>query len=57
MAGVAFQVQPNWVIDVGFRHLDMGDFPSTAGENPTLGGMFKNVTAQEARIGLRFLFD
>ena len=57
MAGVAYQIQPNWVIDMSFRHLDMGDFPSTTGTNPTVGGMFKNVTAQEARIGIRFLFD
>ena len=57
MAGVAYQIQPNWVIDMSFRHLDMGDVPRTTGTNPTVGGMFKNVTAQEARIGIRFLFD
>ena len=57
MAGVAYQVTPSWMIDVGYRYLTLGDVAmigSTGANNPAV---LKNVTAQEARIGVRFLFD
>jgi opacity protein-like surface antigen len=59
MAGVAFQVRPNWMIDVGVRHLYLGDI--LAAENNAGTGntavTFKNLSAQEARIGVRYLFE
>ena len=58
MAGIAFQVQPNWMIDVGYRHLSLGNIPGYQGAGSTNNGaLFKNLTAQEARLGIRFLFD
>jgi len=60
MAGIAVQVKPNWIVDIGFRHLDMGSVKT----NNQLASVtipdvatFDKLTAQEVRIGLRFLFD
>jgi opacity protein-like surface antigen len=58
MAGVAYQVAPNWLIDVGYRRLDLGKVLVTTGQ-----GVFNDstaiqgVTAQQVRVGLRYLFD
>lgn len=58
MAGVAYQVAPNWMIDIGYRYLNMGDVPGIDGAGTTNNAaVFKNLTAQEARVGVRFLFD
>ena len=58
MAGVAYQVTPNWLIDVGYRHLELGDVPSSDGAGTrTNAAVFKSQSANEARIGVRFLFD
>ena len=58
MAGVAFQVTPQWVVDVGYRYLDLGKVSNTTGSGlPTDLTTFKNVTTQEVRIGVRFLID
>jgi opacity protein-like surface antigen len=58
MAGVAYQVAPNWLIDVSFRHLDLGAAISSEGAGMrTTAIVFKDQTSNEARIGVRFLFD
>jgi opacity protein-like surface antigen len=58
MAGVAFQVNPNWVIDVGYRHLELGDLPTSTGTNlPTDHTTWKRLSADEVRIGFRLLLD
>jgi opacity protein-like surface antigen len=58
MAGVAYQVAPNWLIDVGFRHLALGNVPSSGGAGTqTNAVVFKNQSTNEARIGVRYLFD
>jgi opacity protein-like surface antigen len=58
MAGVAFQIQPNWLVDVGFRHLDMGRVSNSMGTGlPADLTTFNKLTAQEVRIGFRYLFD
>ena len=58
MAGVAFQVKPQWLIDVGFRHLELGKVNATAGTGmPTDFMRAKNLSANEVRVGLRYLFD
>jgi opacity protein-like surface antigen len=58
MAGVAYQVAPSWMVDVGFRHLDLGDVVSSDGAGTRTNAMvFRNQTVNEARIGVRYLFD
>jgi opacity protein-like surface antigen len=58
MAGVAFKVQPTWLVDVGFRHLDLGDFHTSTGSNlKTDSTTWKKLSTDEVRIGLRYLFD
>jgi opacity protein-like surface antigen len=58
MAGVAFQVKPQWLIDVGFRHLELGNLNATTGTGiPTDFMRAKNVSANEIRVGLRYLLD
>jgi opacity protein-like surface antigen len=55
MAGVAYPLSPNLMVDVGYRYINFGNV-SSAGD--TSGSMtFKNVAAHEARIGLRWSFD
>ena len=58
MAGVSFRVSPTWLIDVGYRHLDMGRVDNTTGSNSVLDRTtFNKLTADEIRIGVRYLFD
>ena len=58
MAGVAYQVTPSWMIDVGYRYLQLGDLPGIDGAGTTNNAaVFKNLSAHEARIGFRFLLD
>jgi opacity protein-like surface antigen len=58
MAGVAYQVAPSWMVDLGFRHLDLGDVVSSDGAGTRTNAMvFRNQTVNEARIGVRYLFD
>ena len=58
MVGVAYQIAPNWMVDVGFRHLDLGDVPSSDGAGSrTNAVVFKGQTVNEVRLGVRFLFD
>jgi len=58
MAGVAIQVQPQWLVDVGFRHLELGDLSMTANTPlPTPATTLHSLSANELRIGLRYLFD
>jgi opacity protein-like surface antigen len=58
MAGVAYQVTQNWLIDVGYRHLELGSVPSSNGAGGlTTAAVFKGQSSNEARIGFRYLFD
>jgi opacity protein-like surface antigen len=58
MAGVAYQISPSWMIDVGFRHLDLGDVVSSEGAGTRTNAIvFKGQTVNEVRIGLRYLLD
>lgn len=58
MAGVAFQVAPNWIIDAGFRHLDLGKVPNTRlGGNTGTDSVLKGLSSNDIRVGVRFLFD
>jgi opacity protein-like surface antigen len=58
MAGVAYQIAPSWMVDVGFRHLDLGDVVGSDGAGTRTNAMvFRNQTVNEVRLGLRYLFD
>ena len=57
MAGVAYQVAPNWMVDVGFRHLQLGDASTTDAGVVANIAAFRNLSANEARVGVRYLFD
>ena len=51
MAGFSYAVEPNTLIDVGYRHIDLGRFASTvAGYTIT-----KSYTADEVRLGVRYM--
>lgn len=55
MAGIAYAISHNLMIDVGYRYLNIGDV-STGSD--AFGAMtFKNVAAHEARVGVRWSFD
>jgi opacity protein-like surface antigen len=55
MAGIAYAISHNLMIDVGYRYLSIGDV-STGSD--AFGAMtFKNVAAHEARVGVRWSFD
>jgi opacity protein-like surface antigen len=58
MAGIAYQVSPSWVIDVGYRYLSLGNLakPDGAGLIDATP-RFNNLTSQEVRIGFRYLLD
>ena len=58
MAGVSYQVLPNIAIDFGYRYLKIGDAKS--GFEPpdyTAYTSVKGISAQELRLGVRFLLD
>ncbi len=55
MAGIAYAISHDLMIDVGYRYLNIGDV-STGSD--AFGAMtFKNVAAHEARVGVRWSFD
>jgi opacity protein-like surface antigen len=55
MAGFDYAVTPGLKVDVGYRYLNLGD---TQTDSDAFGQMtFKNVAAQEVRVGLRWSFD
>jgi opacity protein-like surface antigen len=60
MAGVSFQLTPSWLIDVGYRHLDLGDvFSHAGGISGPVNDLttWKKLSTEEIRIGARLLFD
>jgi opacity protein-like surface antigen len=59
MGGVSYQIDARWLVDVGYRYLSLGDLPTSTGSanNPLDHTTWKRLSAQEIRIGLRFLLD
>ncbi len=54
MAGLAYPMSHNLMLDVGYRYINFGDVSTEFG---ALGDMtLKNVAAQEVRVGLRWSF-
>ena len=55
MFGMAYTVAPNLQVDLGYRYLHFGDATTSS---DSFGAMnFKNIAAQEVRVGLRWSFD
>lgn len=58
MGGVAYQFTHNLVFDVSYRYLKIGDAMSGTEPPPyTTRSYFRDITAQEVRVGLRLLLD
>lgn len=56
MAGISYKVTGNYLIDVGYRHINMGDIDSgvdSIGDKIT----FKKLSSDEVRIGFRYTLD
>jgi opacity protein-like surface antigen len=54
MAGVSYNLTYDLLIDVGYRHVDMGDINGGSGTNLFT---INKVTGDEIRVGLRYFFD
>ncbi len=56
MAGISYKISGNFNVDLGYRHIDMGDAVSA---RDAFGNQltFKSVTADEIRLGVRYLLD
>lgn len=54
MAGIAYGISPNTMVDLGYRYINLGDV-STG--NATGSMTLKRVAAHEVRVGLRWSFD
>jgi len=55
MAGTAFAISRNLQVDLGYRYLNLGNVQTSDGPGGHM--TFKNVVAQEVRVGLRWSFD
>ncbi len=56
MAGISYKISNNFHVDLGYRHIDMGDIGTgrdAYGNQLT----FKSVAADEVRLGIRYFFD
>jgi opacity protein-like surface antigen len=55
MAGMAYAISPNMMVDLGYRYLSLGDVMTGS---DAFGSMkLKNITAHEVRVGLRWNFE
>ncbi len=54
MAGVSYNLSYNLLLDVGYRHVDMGDVIGGPTSNQLT---VKKLTGDEIRIGIRYLLD
>ena len=56
MAGISYRISGNYNIDLGYRHIDMGDV--TTGRDSSGNRLtFKKMSADEVRLGVRYLID
>ena len=55
MAGTAFAISRNLQVDLGYRYLSLGNVQTADGPGGHM--TFKNLAAQEVRVGLRWSFD
>jgi len=58
MAGIAFRINQDWMIDVGYRYLSLGDLETTMGSSLAVDQTrWQGLYNQEVRVGFRYLFD
>ena len=55
MAGVAYAISPNTMVDLGYRYINFGD--ATTGSDAFGSVTLKQIAAHEVRVGLRWSFD
>jgi opacity protein-like surface antigen len=56
MAGVSYSISPNFLIDAGYRHINMGDAWSSVDHDRNRLAV-KNLASDEVRIGFRYVID
>jgi opacity protein-like surface antigen len=54
MAGVSYTLTYNTKVDIGYRHVDMGDAVGGTVDNPVT---LEHLSGDEIRIGLRYILD
>lgn len=58
MAGVSYRINTRFVVDVGYRHLNLGDLATTTGTNLASDRTrWQGLSSDEVRLGLRFILD
>lgn len=55
MAGVAYAISRNVMVDVGYRYINFGNV--STGSDSFGSNTLKNIAAHEVRVGLRWSFD
>jgi opacity protein-like surface antigen len=61
-AGLAYQVTPNFIVELAYRYVDLGngathDLLAPDGSNPTFNPiLFKHVTSNDLKLGVRWMF-
>jgi opacity protein-like surface antigen len=55
MAGVAYAISPNTMVDLGYRYINFGDV--TTGADAFGSTTLKQIAAHEVRVGLRWSFN
>jgi opacity protein-like surface antigen len=60
MAGLSYSISSNLKVDLGYRHLDLGDLQSASinclCRESSTGVKVRNVASNEIRLGIRWLF-
>jgi len=57
MAGVSYNISPKWLLDLNYRYVNLGDAisgPTTFGGQPI---HYDNISAQEIRLGFRYMIN
>jgi opacity protein-like surface antigen len=61
-AGLAYQVTPNFIVELAYRYVDLGngathDLLAPDGSNPSFNPiLFKHVTSNDLKLGVRWMF-
>jgi opacity protein-like surface antigen len=54
-AGASYEITPNWLIDMNYRYVSLGDVHSIDQNSNAID--INNIAASEVRVGVRFLID
>jgi len=55
MAGAGYAITPSLMVDLSYRYINFGDTKTAADASGQM--TFKNLAAQQVRVGLRWSFD